>query len=75
MGLEHRAKLDENSKLLQFCRSLREAISYTVDKEGKMTKDMAMSIPSLDKSDYLETEKFMNAIQVNLIKIWNQSKL
>ncbi|KAF3525480.1 hypothetical protein F2Q69_00050828 [Brassica cretica] len=42
-GLAHRAKLDDNSKLLEFTEKLEAACVGTVES-GKMTKDLALII-------------------------------
>jgi isocitrate dehydrogenase len=40
-GLAHRAKLDDNKALLQFCLDMETAVIETVEA-GKMTKDLAI---------------------------------
>jgi len=62
-GLMHRAKLDNNNELYKFCESLEVAIIKTVE-DGKMTKDLALCIhgKNLNNSHYLETSKFLDAI-------------
>lgn len=75
MGLEHRAKLDSNQKLSSFTQALKDSISITVDREGKMTKDLVISVngsTSVKETEYLSTEDFMNAIQTNLIRLWTE---
>jgi len=64
-GLIHRAKLDNNNELHQFCLSLEKAIIKTVEN-GKMTKDLALCIhgKNLNSSHYLETSKFLQAIDI-----------
>lgn len=47
-GLAHRAKLDGNKKLEEFCNCLEEACVETVDS-GKMTKDLAICIHGLKR--------------------------
>jgi isocitrate dehydrogenase len=61
----HRAKLDNNNDLHNFCQSLEEAIIKTVE-DGKMTKDLALCIhgKNLNNSHYLETSKFLDAINI-----------
>lgn len=42
-GLEHRAKLDNNTALAKFATALEEACVETVES-GKMTKDLALCV-------------------------------
>lgn len=61
-GLEHRAKLDNNSALSDFATRLENAIISTV-KSGEMTKDLAL----ISKQDnYLNTEEFILAVKSRL---------
>jgi len=62
-GLMHRAKLDKNKELNDFCFGIEEAIIKTVEN-GHMTKDLALCIhgKNLKPNHYLETSKFLNSI-------------
>ncbi|KAL1537111.1 isocitrate dehydrogenase (NADP(+)) [Salvia divinorum] len=66
-GLEHRAKLDGNEKLLVFTHKLEEACIETVES-GKMTKDLALLIhgSKVSREFYLSTEEFIDAVAQNL---------
>lgn len=66
-GLEFRGKLDSNPELIDFCHKLEKVCIETVE-EGKMTKDLALTIYGSDlKSEhYLTTEQFLEAIDSNL---------
>ena len=66
-GLEHRGKLDGNQALINFCNKLEEVCIETVES-GKMTKDLAILIhgETLSKSNYLNTQAFLDAIKTNL---------
>ena len=66
-GLMHRAKLDNNAALLNFCEKLEEVCIETVES-GKMTKDLAVLIygDNLTQENYLSTEGFLKALKVNL---------
>ena len=66
-GLEHRAKLDDNSELLNFCKKLEEVCVETVEA-GEMTKDLAMLVhgDNVSSKDYLNTQDFLAAIKRNL---------
>ncbi|VDO92651.1 unnamed protein product [Soboliphyme baturini] len=68
-GLEHRAKLDNNSALRNFCHALEKACIETVES-GKMTKDLALAVCGSSKKIkehmYVSTEDFLEAIKDNL---------
>ena len=66
-GLMHRAKLDENAELLNFCEKLEQVCIETVEA-GEMTKDLAVLIygDNVTKENYLSTEKFLAALKRNL---------
>jgi len=68
-GLAHRAKLDDNKELADFCEKLERACIDTVEG-GIMTKDLALcvrgSIDKVQPGDFVETEPFIDAIAKNL---------
>jgi len=66
-GLMHRAKLDNNAALLNFCEKLEQVCIETVES-GKMTKDLAVLIygNKLTQENYLSTEGFLAALKDNL---------
>ncbi|WP_340107780.1 NADP-dependent isocitrate dehydrogenase [Pikeienuella sp. HZG-20] len=64
-GLKHRAKLDDNAKLLHFAETLEKVCVDTVES-GKMTKDLALLVGSDQK--WLTTEGFLDAVDENLQK-------
>ena len=66
-GLQHRGKLDNNQLLIDFCQTL-EAVCIETIESGKMTKDLALLIhkENLNKTHYLSTQKFLDAIKENL---------
>ena len=68
-GLAHRAKLDNNRDLADFCAKLEEVCIQTVEG-GQMTKDLAMLIhkEEMTREDYLSTQDFLAAIKENLDK-------
>jgi isocitrate dehydrogenase len=68
-GLAFRGKLDNNQTLIDFCHRLEEVCVETVE-QGKMTKDLALTIKSKVEhgKDFLYTEEFLDAIDVNLKK-------
>ncbi|KAJ1691498.1 hypothetical protein LUZ63_015653 [Rhynchospora breviuscula] len=68
-GLEHRAKLDNNEKLMEFVKNLESACIETV-QSGKMTKDLALLIhgPKVSREFYLNTEEFIDAVAQKLVE-------
>eukprot|EP00879_Flechtneria_rotunda_P033412 GHRR01037001.1.p1 GENE.GHRR01037001.1~~GHRR01037001.1.p1 ORF type:complete len:415 (+),score=153.36 GHRR01037001.1:154-1398(+) len=63
-GLAHRAKLDSNPALAEWCSDLEAAVIETIEA-GKMTKDLAICVHGTTKvapDQYLNTEAFMEAI-------------
>ncbi|XVE99038.1 hypothetical protein REPUB_Repub03eG0162100 [Reevesia pubescens] len=68
-GLAHRARLDGNERLLDFTEKLEAACVGTVES-GKMTKDLALLIhgPRVNRSQYLNTEEFIEAVANELSK-------
>jgi isocitrate dehydrogenase len=73
-GLAHRAKLDDNDKLGEFCKVLESVCCDIIDIDGKMTKDLALAIhgSKLQRSHYLNTEEFLSAIEDKLRGAWMQ---
>ncbi|MGB2184479.1 MAG: isocitrate/isopropylmalate family dehydrogenase, partial [Flavobacteriaceae bacterium] len=68
-GLAHRAKLDNNQELANFCETLEKVCIQTVES-GKMTKDLALLIheKNLKREHYLNTQEFLDSIKENLDK-------
>ncbi len=66
-GLMHRAKLDNNAELLNFCEKLERVCIQTVEA-GEMTKDLAILIygEEITRNNYLSTEGFLAALKRNL---------
>ena len=66
-GLMHRAKLDNNPALLNFCEKLEEVCIETVEA-GEMTKDLSVLIhgDNVTSDNYLSTEDFLSALNRNL---------
>jgi len=64
-GLKHRAKLDDNTKLMEFAETLEKVVIDTVES-GSMTKDLAILVgPS---QEWLTTEGFLEKVDANLSK-------
>jgi isocitrate dehydrogenase len=58
-GLQHRAKLDDNKKLMNFATTLEKVVVQTIEN-GHMTKDLAVLIGPDQK--WLTTEGYLEAI-------------
>jgi len=67
IGLAHRAKLDNNPELANFCSTL-EKVCVDLVESGKMTKDLAVCIHGvkIKEEHYLTTEDFLDAISAEL---------
>jgi isocitrate dehydrogenase len=69
-GLMHRAKLDNNDALMDWCKTLEDVVIKTVES-GKMTKDLAICVEgtnNVGRDKYLNTFEFLDAIAENLNK-------
>ncbi|WP_128331696.1 isocitrate dehydrogenase (NADP(+)) [Apibacter sp. HY039] len=66
-GLIHRGKLDNTPELVNFAETLEKVCIETVEN-GKMTKDLALLVKGdkLTRTDYLNTEEFLDAIDQGL---------
>ena len=62
-GLKHRAKLDDNSALLNFAETLEKVVVSTVES-GSMTKDLALLVGPDQK--WLTTMGFLEKVDENL---------
>jgi isocitrate dehydrogenase len=71
-GLYYRGKFDNNQPLMDFAKTLEKVCVDTVEG-GEMTKDLALLIHGSDmqRTDYLSTEEFMDALELNLIAALN----
>ncbi|EPQ51760.1 isocitrate dehydrogenase NADP-dependent [Gloeophyllum trabeum ATCC 11539] len=63
-GLIHRAKLDGNDALRQFCQDLEAACVEVIDQEGIMTKDLALAIhgKNMKREHWVLTNEYMDAV-------------
>jgi len=68
-ALAHRAVLDDNADLAMFATKLEEACTVTI-ASGRMTKDLALCMcpgsTVVDRSKYLNTEEFIDAVAETL---------
>ncbi|PHH85514.1 hypothetical protein CDD83_307 [Cordyceps sp. RAO-2017] len=67
-GLVQRGKLDGTPELVAFAESLEQACIDTVDADGIMTKDLALACGKTERSDYVTTTEYMNAVEDSLKK-------
>ena len=70
-GLKYRGRFDNNQDLFDFADKLEKTCVETVES-GKMTKDLAVCIygSKVERSQYLNTQEFIAAINSNLGKNW-----
>jgi isocitrate dehydrogenase len=66
-GLLHRAKLDNNKPLENFCHALENVCVETIES-GKMTKDLAICVHgnNVKRDDYLNSQDFLTLLGRNL---------
>ncbi|MEV6819576.1 NADP-dependent isocitrate dehydrogenase [Nocardiopsis dassonvillei] len=64
-GLEHRGKLDNTPKVVEFANTLEDVVIKTVEG-GQMTKDLALLVGG--DQEFLTTEQFLAALDENLAK-------
>lgn len=67
-GLEHRAKLDQNTDLKKFADTLEKVCIETIEA-GFMTKDLAICVKGLSnvqRGDYLDTFAFIDKLAEKL---------
>ena len=67
-GLQHRAKIDDNKALADFCQAVEDAVIKTVEN-GVMTKDLAICAHGNNVEagkHFVYTEAFLDAVRVTL---------
>lgn len=67
-GLIQRGKLDNTPDVVKFAQNLEQAVIDTVAVDGIMTKDLALAKGSTDRSSYVTTEEFIDAVASRLNK-------
>ncbi|KAH7912841.1 isocitrate dehydrogenase [Hygrophoropsis aurantiaca] len=69
-GLLHRAKLDNNEPLRDFCLDLESACVEVIDVDGIMTKDLALAIygKNMKREHWVITDAYMDAVNTKLQK-------
>ncbi|ELU41786.1 isocitrate dehydrogenase (NADP+) [Rhizoctonia solani AG-1 IA] len=69
-GLAFRAKLDGNDQLKAFTKKLEDSCTEVIDKDGIMTKDLALAIHgkrycySMTREHWVTTTEYMDAVNV-----------
>jgi len=65
-GLAQRGRLDETPALVEFADALEQACIDAVDKDGIMTKDLALACGKQEREDYVTTTGYMDAVEKRL---------
>ncbi|KAJ1311333.1 hypothetical protein OPQ81_009828 [Rhizoctonia solani] len=67
-GLAFRAKLDGNEPLRAFTKKLEESCVEVIDKDGVMTKDLALAIhgKNMTREHWVTTTEYMDAVNAKL---------
>ncbi|KAG8804368.1 Isocitrate dehydrogenase [NADP], mitochondrial precursor (Oxalosuccinate decarboxylase) [Serendipita sp. 399] len=67
-GLKFRAGLDGNERLKKWCDDLESACVEVIDKDGVMTKDLALAIhgKNLKREHWVITSEYMDAVKAKL---------
>ncbi|OJT03641.1 Isocitrate dehydrogenase [NADP], mitochondrial [Trametes pubescens] len=67
-GLLHRAKLDGNDQLRTFCQDLEASCVEVIDKDGVMTKDLALAIhgKAMKREHWVVTDVYMDKVHDKL---------
>ncbi|KAF9516964.1 hypothetical protein BS47DRAFT_1359952 [Hydnum rufescens UP504] len=67
-GLAFRAKLDRSPELAMFATALEESCVEVIDKDGIMTKDLALAIHGKDmkREHWVTTTVYMDAVNVSI---------
>ncbi|RMZ77757.1 hypothetical protein DV737_g4229, partial [Chaetothyriales sp. CBS 132003] len=62
-GLVKRGQLDDTPELVAWAEALERAVIQTVDGDGIMTKDLALACGNKERSAWVTTQQFMQAIE------------
>ncbi|KAL3235248.1 Isocitrate dehydrogenase [NADP] cytoplasmic [Nakaseomyces bracarensis] len=65
-GIIQRGKLDNTPEVVKFGELLETATINTVQEDGIMTKDLALILGKTDRSSYVTTEEFIDAVEKRL---------
>lgn len=68
-GLKHRASLDGNDALKNFCNDLEAACVEVIDVDEIMTKDLALAIhgKEMKREHWVITDVYMDAVNVSRV--------
>ncbi|KAB8342923.1 hypothetical protein FH972_022520 [Carpinus fangiana] len=67
-GLVQRGTLDNTPEVVAWAEALERACIDTVDVDGVMTKDLALSCGKKERKDYATTTEYMDAVERRLRK-------
>ncbi|CCF59993.1 hypothetical protein KAFR_0I02130 [Kazachstania africana CBS 2517] len=67
-GIIHRGKVDDTPEVRRFGELLEELVVETVQDDNIMTKDLALIMNKTERSDYVTTEEFIEAVEKRLIE-------
>lgn len=67
-GLIQRGKLDNTPEVVKFAETLEQVVIDTVQVDGIMTKDLALCGGHTDRSAWVTTTEFLDAVAANLNK-------
>lgn len=62
-GLVKRGSLDDTPEVVTWAEGLEKAVVQTVDEDAIMTKDLALSCGKKERSSWVTTGEFMEAIE------------
>lgn len=65
-GLIQRGKLDGTPEVVSFAETIEKAVVDTVDIDGIMTKDLALACGKKDRTAWVTTNEYMEAIEKRL---------
>lgn len=69
-GIAQRGLLDETPAVVDFARALEKLTVGTVQDDGIMTKDLALACGNTDRSAYVTTTEFLDAVSDKLRGEW-----
>ena len=64
--MAQRGRLDNTPEVVAFADAVEKACVDTVDIDGIMTKDLALSCGKTDASSYVNTTKYFEAVERRL---------
>lgn len=67
-GLAKRGELDNTPAVIRFANILEAATLNTVQEDGIMTKDLALACGNTERSAYVTTNEFLDAVEERLKK-------